>query len=313
MPDGSTYWLRPPPVERKERGFGPGAALAVVLHGLVLLPFLLHPAPPPASATIEDVEFSPVSEAPAQQAAESVAETAATAPTDPVQTTETPPPDSVQAESPPESIAPPRPPDPLQVTSPDPTPVVPSEPVMADIPPPEPLPAETPDTAEVVQPPEEVTTAALPPPPPPAPPPPQPIRAAAPPRPAPRPAQPAPPRPVEAAATAPAGIAAPVAPAPRSSSPPPSYVGRLLAALERHKDYPMAARFRRAEGTVLLRFAMRRDGTVASWRIDRTSGHEDLDAAVAQMIRRASPLPAPPPELAGDPVEVVVPVRFTLR
>jgi periplasmic protein TonB len=34
---------------------------------------------------------------------------------------------------------------------------------------------------------------------------------------------------------------------------------------------------------------------------------------VERMIRRASPLPAPPPELAGDPVELVVPVRFSLR
>jgi protein TonB len=58
---------------------------------------------------------------------------------------------------------------------------------------------------------------------------------------------------------------------------------------------------------------MRRDGTVASYRIERSSGHEDLDASVLEMIRRAAPLPRPPPELPGDPVELVVPVRFSLR
>ena len=63
----------------------------------------------------------------------------------------------------------------------------------------------------------------------------------------------------------------------------------LMAALERHKEYPLSARTRRAEGTVVLRFAMRRDGSVASWSIARSSGHEDLDQAVATMIRRASP------------------------
>jgi protein TonB len=86
-----------------------------------------------------------------------------------------------------------------------------------------------------------------------------------------------------------------------------------MAALERHKVYPLSARTRGAEGTVILRFALRRDGTVASWDIQRGSGHEDIDQAVAQMIRRASPLPAPPAELPGDPVSLVIPVRFTLR
>nr|WP_264185821.1 TonB family protein [Roseicella aerolata] len=87
----------------------------------------------------------------------------------------------------------------------------------------------------------------------------------------------------------------------------------MLAALERHKEYPSEARWRRAEGTAVLRFAMRRDGTIIGWRIERSSGHEVLDTAVERMIRRASPLPAPPPELAGDPVELSVPVRFSLR
>jgi protein TonB len=92
-----------------------------------------------------------------------------------------------------------------------------------------------------------------------------------------------------------------------------SYIGALLAALDRHKEYPSAARWRRAEGVAVLRFAMRRDGTVVGWQITRSSGHGDLDAAVAEMIRRASPLPPPPADLAGDPVELTVPVRFSLR
>ncbi|WP_135467923.1 energy transducer TonB, partial [Crenalkalicoccus roseus] len=116
-----------------------------------------------------------------------------------------------------------------------------------------------------------------------------------------------------APAEAPPVAAAPAAPASAARQPSASYVGRLLAALDRHKDYPSSARFRRAEGVALLRFTMRRDGSVAAWQIERSSGHRDLDAAVEQMIRRASPLPAPPPELAGDPVEIVVPVRFSLR
>ena len=75
----------------------------------------------------------------------------------------------------------------------------------------------------------------------------------------------------------------------------------MLAVLNRHKGYPSAARWRREEGIAPLRFSMRCDGTVTAWRIERSSGSQDLDGAVEQMIRRASPLPAPPDELPGDP------------
>jgi protein TonB len=140
--------------------------------------------------------------------------------------------------------------------------------------------------------------------------------------------RPAPPRPAapgrqataaREAAEAPAAgpsAASPSTAAPRaaaSRTPSQGYIGALLAALERHKEYPTQARYRRAEGVALLRFSMRRDGSVSAWRIERTSGDHDLDAAVGQMLRRATPLPPPPADLAGDPIELVVPVRFSLR
>uniref|UniRef100_UPI001A9C662F energy transducer TonB n=1 Tax=Siccirubricoccus phaeus TaxID=2595053 RepID=UPI001A9C662F len=119
------------------------------------------------------------------------------------------------------------------------------------------------------------------------------------------PAAPAEPTPQPAAAAAPAPAARP--------APPPSYVSALMAALERHKHYPPAARFARMEGTAMLRVILRRDGTVSEWRFLRGTGHEMLDEAVTNMIRRASPLPPPPANWPGDPVELLVPVKFSLR
>lgn len=108
--------------------------------------------------------------------------------------------------------------------------------------------------------------------------------------------------------------ASPVAPAPAAPAAAHSgYAMALFAALERRKEYPEAARWRRAEGIALLRVALRRDGSVIAWRVERSSGHADLDASLERMIRRASPLPAPPPEILGEPVEFTVPVRFSLR
>jgi protein TonB len=293
MPDGVAWRgggvAGLPEAGRRPR-YGGAAVVALALHGAAALPFLLAPSPPPAPSVLEAVEIAPVPELAAPEAAEtpSIAEAVAAAPPEPVQASE-PPPEPAQA-APPEELTPP-----------------PPEPLRAEAPPPEPVAAPEPEPVAAVPPPEEV--AALPPPPPPAPAPARPP----PPRPAPRPAQSAPPAPrIAEAPSAPAAPAAP-APAPVRQAPPPSYVGSLLAALERHKAYPQAARWRRAEGTALLRFAMRRDGSVAAWRIERSSGHDDLDGAVAEMIRRASPLPPPPVELTGDPVELTVPVRFSLR
>jgi protein TonB len=292
MPDGVTWRggriAEPPEAGRRPRYAG-AALIALGLHGAAALPFLLAPAPPPAPSVLEAVEIAPVPELAAPEAAEtpSPAEAVVAAAPDPVQATE-PPPEPVQAAAP-EELAP-TPPEPLHAEAPPPEPLAPAEP--------EPVAAEPP--------PEEV--AALPPPPPPAP-----AAPRTPPRPALRQAPSPPPAPRAAEApSAPVAPAAP-APAPARQAPPPSYVGALFAALERHKAYPQAARWRRAEGTALLRFTMRRDGSVAAWRIERSSGHEELDLAVAEMIRRASPLPPPPPELAGDIVELTVPVRFSLR
>jgi protein TonB len=98
-----------------------------------------------------------------------------------------------------------------------------------------------------------------------------------------------------------------------AATPAPNYVAQLFAALERHKTYPHEARFRRAQGVAMLRFRMRRDGTVVGYRLERSAGDPALDEAVLAMIQRASPLPAPPAELPGEPIELTVPVRFGLR
>jgi protein TonB len=121
--------------------------------------------------------------------------------------------------------------------------------------------------------------------------------------------------PAPTAVTAPsAPVAAPVqAPAPRpAAGAPPSYLRALLGALERQKRYPDSARSRRATGTATLRFTVLRDGRVARWQIVRSAGDGDLDRAVEAMITRAS-LPAMPADMAGDSLDVAVPVRFELR
>jgi protein TonB len=91
------------------------------------------------------------------------------------------------------------------------------------------------------------------------------------------------------------------------------YGARLLAWLERHKQYPPRARDRRQEGAVMLYLAIARDGAVLAYRIREGSGHAALDHATLEMVERASPLPPFPDGIDRDRLELIVPVRYAIR
>jgi protein TonB len=93
----------------------------------------------------------------------------------------------------------------------------------------------------------------------------------------------------------------------------PSWQGRLLGRLQRFKRYPEEARFRREEGVAHATFTLDRDGRVLAAGIARTSGSASLDAEALALIRRADPLPPPPPEVPGGTVTLTVPLRFSLQ
>jgi protein TonB len=125
------------------------------------------------------------------------------------------------------------------------------------------------------------------------------------------------------ATTAPPQIEAPpaptvAAPAPGlamlpSSNAVPTWQGLLLGRLEQFKRYPSTAQLRHQQGVAYLRFAMDRNGKVLSTNIDKSSGFDALDEETLALIHRAEPLPPPPPEVPGSPIELVVPVQFFLK
>lgn len=151
------------------------------------------------------------------------------------------------------------------------------------------------------------------------------------PPPAPKPAPKPRPRPAEPAVADPAPAATPSPPAPAEATaaatvaPVPgadaalgaavtrTWQGELLGRLERVKRYPRAAELRRREGVAVVEFVLDREGKVLETRLVRSSGEPSLDAEAMSLPERARPLPPPPPEVAGERIAVVVPVRFTLR
>src|SRR4030042_3631575 len=80
----------------------------------------------------------------------------------------------------------------------------------------------------------------------------------------------------------------------------------IRAAIEKAKTYPLIARKRGVEGTVLVRFRIDAKGSQQDVKIVRSSGYQILDDEVQKMLKKASPFP----ELNG---EIVIPVTFKLK
>jgi periplasmic protein TonB len=85
----------------------------------------------------------------------------------------------------------------------------------------------------------------------------------------------------------------------------------LLRRLALVRQYPLAARQARLQGTVQIAFVMRRDGKVLDAWIGASSGAKILDQEAIDMVWRARPLPAVPAGLP-DPLSLKLPVAFTL-
>ncbi len=98
-----------------------------------------------------------------------------------------------------------------------------------------------------------------------------------------------------------------------SSTAEQTWENQILATMERNKRYPGPAQRRRQEDIVYVRFTIDRDGNVLEARIERSHGYSLLDQEVLAMLQRSSPLPAPPTQVSGERVEIVVPVEFFIR
>ena len=65
-------------------------------------------------------------------------------------------------------------------------------------------------------------------------------------------------------------------------------------------NYPSVAQRQGLTGNPVIEVALARDGRLQSARIQRTSGHPEIDAAALDILRLASPFDPFPPELARD-------------
>lgn len=91
------------------------------------------------------------------------------------------------------------------------------------------------------------------------------------------------------------------------------YLARLSRHLSRFYEYPRRARRLRQEGTPVITFEFRRDGSLVGHSLREESGHTLLDKAALAMLKQATPLPPVPDDMAGRTFSYALPVRFNLR
>lgn len=91
------------------------------------------------------------------------------------------------------------------------------------------------------------------------------------------------------------------------------YGSTLGRAIAKHKSYPKIAQMRGWQGECLLDLKIDSSGNVLSANVKESSGHESLDNQALEMVRKASPFPAPPEALRGRSFNITVPVSFKLE
>ncbi len=88
---------------------------------------------------------------------------------------------------------------------------------------------------------------------------------------------------------------------------PATWKSELIAHLNRYKRYPAGAS---SAGTASVAFTIARSGQVLSAHLIGSSGNPALDAEAVSLPRRASPVPAPPPDFGGSVLTLTVPIHF---
>lgn len=89
-------------------------------------------------------------------------------------------------------------------------------------------------------------------------------------------------------------------------------VAALVALIERHQDYPNAARRAGYEGVVVMAVSMDKHGVITGWSLNRASAHPVLDRAAEKTFARLVGRKIEGTDLR-DGLRVVVPVKYELR
>lgn len=90
------------------------------------------------------------------------------------------------------------------------------------------------------------------------------------------------------------------------------YLHEIRRLLEKHNNYPQMARQRHIQGVVVVVFTIAPGGQIMAAGVSRSSGHDLLDEAAQNTIRRVGQFPPFPAALNRQQLTIEVPLAFRL-
>lgn len=93
------------------------------------------------------------------------------------------------------------------------------------------------------------------------------------------------------------------------------YEQLISAWIQRFKVYPEVARMQNMQGEGVLRIRIDRQGNIRYSIVDKSAGYQVLDRAIADMAKRANPVPPVPENYKASEqlLEFLVPISFKLN
>jgi protein TonB len=96
-----------------------------------------------------------------------------------------------------------------------------------------------------------------------------------------------------------------------SVPPSPKWQAAAVAHIWRYNRYPALAQRDGVQGTVHVRLRVRRDGSIVSAALGKSSGSAILDDAAVLAARAANPLPALPADAPAES-DFILPVTYRI-
>jgi protein TonB len=102
-------------------------------------------------------------------------------------------------------------------------------------------------------------------------------------------------------------------PADAPSDPVRNWQMSVINRLQPFMKWPNDAPIHVESASPLVQVTIDRKGRVLNARVVKSCGFSAFDIAARWIFKRAATLPAPPPELAGDPLSFTIAVTFTQK
>lgn len=88
---------------------------------------------------------------------------------------------------------------------------------------------------------------------------------------------------------------------------------KIVKLVAKKQVYPRAAMRKEIEGRAKVKITIDRSGEIVAHELKQSTGHDVLDKEVPKLIKRISPLPTPPEQLADAQLTFVLPLSWVIQ